>query len=54
MKRLEGAPFREVKDVHTTKSVDVHVNQFEVLENETTIKRKVYDSNMIIMSLNET
>ena len=49
LKRLEGASFKEVKDLQKTESVDVHVNQFEVLENENTIKRKVYE---IIISLN--
>lgn len=48
LKRLEGASFKEVKDLQITESVDVHVNQFEVLENENTIKRKVYDSEIII------
>ena len=50
LKRLEGASFKEVKDLQKTESVDVHVNQFEVLENENTIKRKVYE---IIISLNQ-
>ena len=48
LKRLEGASFKQVKDLQITESVDVHVNQFEVLENENTIKRKVYDSEIII------
>ena len=49
LKRLEGASFEEVKNLQKTELVDVHVNQFEVLENENTIKRKVYE---IIISLN--
>lgn len=51
LRRLEGATFKELKDVPETKSVDVHISEFEVLENKNTIKRKVYDSDCIIINL---
>lgn len=42
LKRLQNAKFKDIKNIKTTELVDVHVNIFEVLENEATIQSNVY------------
>lgn len=42
LKRLQNAKFKDLKNIKTTELVDVHVNIFEVLENEATIQSNVY------------
>lgn len=40
LKRLQNANLKELMDIKSTEIVDVHVNSFEVLEKENTIKSK--------------
>lgn len=42
LKRLQNAKFEDLKNIKTTELVDVHVNIFEVLENEATIQSNDY------------
>lgn len=41
--RLDGATYKELKDIQETKLADVHVNEFQVLQEEKTIKRNVFN-----------
>lgn len=43
LRRLEGATYKELKDIQETKLADVHVNEFQGLQEEKTIKRNVFD-----------
>lgn len=42
LKRLQDVTFEELKDTDTTEMVDVHVNSFELLEEEETIQSKLF------------
>lgn len=42
LKRLQDVTFEELKDTDTTEMVDVHVNCFELLEEEETIQSKLF------------
>ena len=44
LRRLEGATYKELKDIKETQLVDVHVNEFQVLQKKNTIQRKVFNS----------
>lgn len=41
LKRLQNAKFKDLKNIETTELVDVHVNIFDVLENENTIQGNI-------------
>lgn len=41
LKRLQNAKFKDLKNIETTGLVDVHVNIFDVLENENTIQGNI-------------
>lgn len=42
LRRLQNANFKDLKKIKVTELVDVHVNIFDVLENENTIQSKVF------------
>lgn len=42
LRRLKNLTFEEIKSIESTKIVDVHVNCFEVLEDEETIESKLF------------
>lgn len=42
LRRLQNANFEDLKKIEVTELVDVHVNIFDVLENEKTIQSKVF------------
>lgn len=42
LRRLQNAKFKDLTNIKTTKLVDVHVNIFDVLENEDTIQGNFY------------
>lgn len=41
LRRLQNAKFKDLKNIETTELVDVHVNIFDVLENEKTIQGNI-------------
>lgn len=42
LRRLQNAKFKDLMNIKTTQLVDVHVNIFDVLENEDTIQGNFY------------
>lgn len=40
LKRLQNADLKELMNIKSTEIVDIHVNSFEVIEKENTIKSK--------------
>lgn len=42
LRRLQNAKFKDLQEIKTTQLVDVHVNIFDVLENENTIQSNAY------------
>lgn len=42
LRRLQNAKFKDLTNIKTTELVDVHVNIFDVLENEDTIQGNFY------------
>lgn len=42
LRRLQNANFEDLKKIEVTELVDVHVNIFDVLENDNTIQSKVF------------
>lgn len=42
LRRLQNEKFKELENIKTTQLVDVHVNIFDVLENENTIQGNFY------------
>lgn len=43
LRRLEGATYNELKSVQETNLVDVHINEFQVIQKTNIIKRNVYN-----------